>query len=261
MNGKHDSQCGCLDCLAYLERETLLNLDEWMPSLEAKQQLPCTAPCSEALRPRSTNGNHDSQCSCLDCIAFLERERLLNLDDWMPSHEAAQQMASTTTCLDDVRPPAFTEGQALIHSLTVRSSDSNDTIMSESYVGKRIHKKFGRKMISGAITAWDEEYNFYHVKYDDDDSEDLDLSEMQSCLIPSDNYVGRRIDKRFNRKWYSGTITAWDAEDKVYHVKYDDSDSEDLDHGEMHGCLVSHEGAITSLKRHLLVRSIPKIIL
>ncbi len=34
MNGKHASGCNCADCLEYLERELLLDLDHWMPNLE-----------------------------------------------------------------------------------------------------------------------------------------------------------------------------------------------------------------------------------
>ena len=49
------------------------------------------------------------------------------------------------------------------------------------------------------------------------------------------------IRKQFLGKWYSGIITSWDEEDQLYHVKYDDGDSEDLDHDEMHECLLSHE--------------------
>ncbi len=40
---------------------------------------------------------------------------------------------------------------------------------------------------------------------------------------------------------YSGTITAWDAEDNLYHVRYDDGDSEDLTDGEMQLCLIANE--------------------
>ena len=53
-------------------------------------------------------------------------------------------------------------------------------------------------------------------------------------------HIGRRIRKKFFGKWHSGIITSSDEED-LYHVKYDDGDSEDLDHDEMHKCLLSHE--------------------
>jgi hypothetical protein len=96
---------------------------------------------------------------------------------------------------------------------------SSGTTISESYVGRRIHKKFSiRDMIPGIITAWDAEHDVCHAKYDDDGSEDLDINEMQRSLVPIDNYVGRQIEKRFNRKWYKGTITSWHVEDKLYHV-------------------------------------------
>jgi hypothetical protein len=90
--------------------------------------------------------------------------------------------------------------QTLTHTITVNSASSSSTLMPNTYVGRRIHKKFGRKMIPATITAWDAEHDLYHVKYDDDDSEDLDINEMQRSLVPIDNYVGRRLEKRFERK-------------------------------------------------------------
>jgi len=135
-------------------------------------------------------------------------------------------------------------GQTVTQTITISSASISNTPTPDTYVGRRIHKKFGRKMIPATIISWDAEHNFYHVKYDDDDSEDLDINEMQRSLVPIDNYVGRRIEKRFERKWYKGTITSWHIDDKLYHVKYDDSDSEDLNHGEMHGCLTSMESKV-----------------
>ena len=52
---------------------------------------------------------------------------------------------------------------------------------------------------------------------------------------------GQRSRKKFLNKWYSGIITSWDGDNKLYHVKYDDGDSEDLDHDEMHECLLHLE--------------------
>ena len=59
-------------------------------------------------------------------------------------------------------------------------------------------------------------------------------------------FIGRRIRKLrirndLSRKWYTGTITAWDPDDKMYHAKYDDNDSEDLDHKEMFECINTFE--------------------
>ena len=61
-----------------------------------------------------------------------------------------------------------------------------------------------------------------------------------STAILTTPHIGRRIRKNFFGKWHSGIITSSDEED-LYHVKYDDGDSEDLDHDEMHKCLLSHE--------------------
>ena len=59
-------------------------------------------------------------------------------------------------------------------------------------------------------------------------------------------FIGRRIRKLrilndFRRKWYTGIITAWDPDDKMYHAKYDDNDSEDLNHHEMFECINTFE--------------------
>jgi hypothetical protein len=78
------------------------------------------------------------------------------------------------------------------------------------------------------------------VPHADVDERMLDHDDMPRITLSS-SYIGRRIRKRFCRKWYTGIITAFDPDDKLYHAKYDDDDSEDLDHNEMHKCLISFE--------------------
>ena len=68
-------------------------------------------------------------------------------------------------------------------------------------------------------------------------------------------FIGRRIRKLriqndFSRKWYTGIITAWDPDDKMYHAKYDDNDSEDLDHNEMFECINTFEKYWQEQKRN-----------
>ena len=68
-------------------------------------------------------------------------------------------------------------------------------------------------------------------------------------------FIGRRIRKLrilndFRRKWYTGIITAWDPDDKMYHAKYDDNDSEDLDHKEMFECINTFEKYWQEQKRN-----------
>jgi hypothetical protein len=231
MNGKHESGCNCDDCLEYLGSN---DLDQWMPNDEDISGILRTTLSTDDVRSRVThrtlletergdvNGDRNQESS-------TNGDRMLFGDD---NPNLALQSHGNFMEARDL-------GQCLTQTITVSSAVSSSTTMPETFVGRRIHKKFGRKMMPATITAWDAEHNLYHVKYDDEDSEDLDVSEMHSFLIPIDNYVGRRINKRFDRKWYTGTITAWDVDDKLYHVKYDDSDSEDLDHGQLHGCLIS----------------------
>ena len=72
-------------------------------------------------------------------------------------------------------------------------------------------------------------------------------------------FIGRRIRKLrilndFRRKWYTGIITAWDPDDKMYHAKYDDNDSEDLDHNEMFECINTFEKYWQQQKEHVQQR-------
>ncbi len=53
MNGKHDYQCGCVECIAYMET----NLQ---------------------------NGKHDNQCGCVECVAYMETNLQVDLDEWVP---------------------------------------------------------------------------------------------------------------------------------------------------------------------------------
>ncbi len=59
---------------------------------------------------------------------------------------------------------------------------------------------------------------------------------------------GRRIRKKFGRKWHSGIIASWDENDKLCHAKYDDVDSEDLDLDEMHECLIHMSAHIVKVR-------------
>ncbi len=41
---------------------------------------------------------------CADCLEYLERESLLDLDHWMPNHEDISGMLRSALSTDDVRP-------------------------------------------------------------------------------------------------------------------------------------------------------------
>ena len=113
------------------------------------------------------NGKHVSECTSLDCIAYLEQEIQCDIDEWMPDH---------------VDIPAVPH-------------------ISSFFIGRRIRKlrignDFSRKWYTGIITAWDPDDKMYHAKYDDNDSEDLDHKEMFECINTFEKYwQQKRNDK------------------------------------------------------------------
>jgi hypothetical protein len=58
MNGKHESNCVCLECSAYMGRE---------------------------LQSEFMRGKHETNCNCVECIAYLERELQCDFNEWMPT--------------------------------------------------------------------------------------------------------------------------------------------------------------------------------
>ena len=68
MNGKHDSNCVCLECTAYMDRE---------------------------LQSEIMKGKHVSNCSCVECIAYLEKEVQCDFDEWMPTITAVDPTVLT----------------------------------------------------------------------------------------------------------------------------------------------------------------------
>jgi hypothetical protein len=155
MNGKHDSECTCHDCIAYQEQELQCDIDKWMPPNDDLPQNLCPSYLNEVVSQARTehttlypNEKHASECTCLDCIAYQEQQLQGNVDERMPHH-------------DDM--PRIT--------------------LSSPYIGRRIRKRFCRKWYTGVVTAWDPDEKLYHAKYEDDDSEDLDHNEMHGCLM------------------------------------------------------------------------------
>ena len=50
------------------------------------------------------------------------------------------------------------------------------------------------------------------------------------------DWVGARVRKEFDGKYYRGTVTAYDEQHKWYKIKYDDGDGEDLNPKELWWC-------------------------
>ena len=63
------------------------------------------------------------------------------------------------------------------------------------------------------------------------------MSSMTNTLVPE---VGMTVQKDFDGEPYWGSITAIDEDDngvKLYHIKYDDGDEEDMDYDECFSAL------------------------
>jgi hypothetical protein len=151
------------------------------------------------------NGKHPCTCTCLDCIAYLEQELQCDIDEWMPDHDDIPQILC---------PSNSKEGHRTARYTNVKHASECTCLDCIAYQEQDLQCDVDERMP------------------DHDDMPRITLSSV---------FIGRRIRKEFSRKWYTGRITAYDPDDKSYHAKYDDNDSEDLDHNEMHECMMSFE--------------------
>jgi hypothetical protein len=93
MNGKHESQCNCVDCLLYLERETYVDLDEWMPTDEHVQRMLGSTLDVDILPSYELTRGHD-----------------VDFDEWMPTNEHVQRMLGSTLDVDTLPSYELTRG-------------------------------------------------------------------------------------------------------------------------------------------------------
>jgi len=56
--------------------------------------------------------------------------------------------------------------------------------LGEWFVGRDVQKLFMGRYYSGKVTEYDKESGWYHVEYEDGDSEDLDWPELKEVLSP-----------------------------------------------------------------------------
>ena len=299
MSGKHEIGCDCRDCMTYLGTHISVDIDQWMPddaslagfgtrdapttSTETTKATILTTP-QKSVTTKATilTTPHKNVHSPAD-HATGNQKGLASGPSTIPTtiRDAKKASVRTLSFMERIEngnfathdPEDVDRFNKLMNKYLPNSNWIKDNIYADYVnregnfkVGQRFRKKFSSKWYSGIITSWDGDNKLYHVKYDDGDSEDLDRDEMPECLLSHEENetiatekneahakcqqrirdaqkasIGRRIRKKFSNKWYSGIINSWDGENKLYHVKYDDGDSEDLDHDEMHECLLHHE--------------------
>jgi hypothetical protein len=127
-----------------------------------------------------------------------------------------------------------------------------DRVDGSIYIGMVIRKKFGRKyfrgqVISGPIQVMNKsgkQVDSWHVQYEDNDEEDLEVEELLPLVIPSNEpYIGMEIRKKFDDgEYYQGQVVSGptDVEDIStgnivlnWQVVYEDGQMEDLSRDEI----------------------------
>jgi hypothetical protein len=117
-------------------------------------------------------------------------------------------------------------------------------------MGERVAKYFGEKVYYGTVVGYDDDAMpvYWHVMYDDDDEEDMELDELihasrfatieEKLSIQEwapKKCVGERVAKYFGKKIYYGTIAGYNNDETpiYWHVEYDDGDKEDMEFDEL----------------------------
>ena len=231
MSGKHDHQCACVECIAYMETNLQVDLDEWLAD---DVVFPGMVPSNYLSVGTATNNltadTTENSCSSYrhaHLIPLLPGDKL---DDnhYMVLYDAMVRYFeidkdSEVICPGDSRYDVFIR----IHNFEPYAEHALKEFIALMDVVCEPEDP------SQAVNATKELQ--CHVGQRMPNQEDM----LRITL--SSPYIGRRIRKKLCRKWSTGIITAWDAVDKLYHVRYDEDDSEDLDHNEMHECLMCFE--------------------
>jgi hypothetical protein len=151
MNGKHASGCNCAECLEYLERESSLDLDSWMPNHEDMSGMLRSALSTDDARPHVTHGHLPFE------DAQLHRSHQgPDLSLWINNRtplqtEGGNGVSRVADCapLSNDSMEERNLAQTLTHTITVNSASSSSILMPNTYVGRRIHKKIYDKWVEG----------------------------------------------------------------------------------------------------------------
>ncbi|KAH7365175.1 hypothetical protein KP509_18G012300 [Ceratopteris richardii] len=77
-----------------------------------------------------------------------------------------------------------------------KSSKAGDGTHGDGLIGKRVKKKFDGALYNGEVVKFDNKTQFYKVKYEDGDQEDLEFHELEAILVPKLESTEERDDKR-----------------------------------------------------------------
>ena len=99
--------------------------------------------------------------------------------------------------------------------------------------GTKIEKDFDGTNYLGEVTDIQPEARTYTVYYNKDETEEELSHYYIGKLLHKDEMkkykVGTKILKKFQGTWYHGKIESIDVTNRLFHIKYRDGDSEDMD--------------------------------
>ncbi|GMH23103.1 hypothetical protein Nepgr_024946 [Nepenthes gracilis] len=78
------------------------------------------------------------------------------------------------------------------NAIQTRAETPRNEAFGEWLEGREVRKDFGGKCFSGTVTDYDSESGWFHVVYEDGDSEDLEWQELEEVLQPMDITVPLR---------------------------------------------------------------------
>ena len=181
------------------------------------------------------SGKHDYECGCVECIAYMETNLQVDLDEWSYDVDFPGTVPS-------IRYSVGTATNRLTADTDRRLVDKNAVVLNPHSFGS-VNPPDIRENVSETQRERIHETTRKEHRAEQQRKRRA-LKKAVSHI--SSFFIGRRIRKLrirndLSRKWYTGIITAWDPDDKMYHAKYDDNDSEDLDHNEMFECINTFE--------------------
>ena len=198
MSGKHHYECGCVECIAYMETNLQVDLDEWSYDVDFPGTVPSirysVGTATSSLTADTDRRLVDKNAVVLNPHSFGS----VNPPDIRENVSEPQRERIHETTRKEHRAEQQRKRGALKEAVPQISS---------VFIGRRIRKlrivnDFSREC-TGIITAWDPDDKMYHAKYDDNDSEDLDHKEMLECINTFEKYwpqQQKRNDKERERR-------------------------------------------------------------
>merc|ERR1712025_763692 len=85
-------------------------------------------------------------------------------------------------------------------------------------------KEFNNKTFFGNIVAVDYEMKWYHVRYEDDDEEHINMIEIDIYVVNEQivRYIGKKVNKELDGKDFYGEVISIDFREKYFKVLYSD---------------------------------------